>query len=1149
MPNGTPYHSFALPYPIRVDNFTSTIDDLPAPYNRPALHLLTHTHTDHIAGLASKSFAYRVVCSPDAKEMLLRHEVYAERSLHDHEYRADKKRTFGHLKIEPYVMPNGDKFYTGSRDLLHAVPLNTPTEFDISDDETVTITLIDANHCPGAVMFLIEGSRGSVLHTGDLRAEPWFLSSITRNPFLQPYLADSAEDLRVFVARREGTHAEATGLVRTLEAIYLDTACLLSPVVVPSKEHAVQGLVELVALFPSSTYFFINSWTWGYEDVLKGIARAFHCKIHFDRYKHSIYTHVSDPFLRAIGTRDASSTRFHACERFDRCSFVDVPPYDFGAKGATAPPSKDGMRVVYVNAATISCARWENYKATVKRQVLTGETVDSLLVPLSRHSPLPELMNLVSLFRPKRVIPNTLDPSVNGLDWGAMARMFAGCLSSSKPRSAFASVTAPPCPLTSHPSITTLPGPIGLSSRVDLGHILDTSEDEGVDSAYANLVGPGDAAEKWGEKGGKKGKVMVLKAWLGSGRGKVVTWTAFGGRDDEAESSEGKSQDTLQPIDGPSRAAGPSASARPPVASASAPIKVPRCYVADSDDSSDEDGSDEHARLAWKLFGVGEVDDTCKHWVSSPQSNPQDQPSAAEIDSGTLPTPIASPVLRARLLKEKGKWKECAIDDAQSLIQDPLLTSTKQRIGRTTTEPAVPPLTDYFSPFPASSPLSCAPSFASACTSPFASFDHVRFHSRTPDASPERQMQEGEGSGSQPFACLDNMVLKDDLLGTPSQGNIIPQSQGRSQNQSQQIPRPQRRKRSPSRDGGDGEVLSEVENFQEAPVPKRARADRESSDVRLGGGADEEPEASKNTLRDLSRTVIDRNPSRLDLSPNAGGLAPPVSPPRFLSTTPTIPRIMDSRDIVVPPVSRANELKAQVPEENNPSIISPRVLGPAPTIPFPVRKRLDRDTSSFKTGKTTSMREIPHPSPSRLVKTLASTSTSALLRPVALAPLLESTASVSTVITTTTAPQLDSRDTTASITRLPVSPRTAERRAQRAERRLITEKLRLARPDLVDSTKLSRQSSNKETERLKRDTISMTAMTPSEVGSSSASFAGSSSSRFEGGASKSSSSRLTGEDAKVNWERSRKLAEDVREAIKSGRRVSDVLPRLECLRR
>ncbi|KAF8121744.1 beta-lactamase-like protein, partial [Boletus edulis] len=519
MPPGTPYHSFALPYPIRVDNFTDTLDDLPPPYNRPRLHLLTHTHSDHIAGLASKSFAYRVICSPDTKEMLLRREVYDERSLHDHEYRAEKKRTFGHLKVDPYVMPNGQKFFTGSRDLLHAIPLNTPTEFDISDSETVTITLIDANHCPGSVMFLIEGPHGTVLHTGDLRAEPWFLSSIQRNHFLQPYLASSSEDLRIFVARREGTHLEATGLVKTLEAIYLDTACLLSPVVVPTKERAVQGIVGLMASFPSSTHFFINTWTWGYEDILKAIAHMFHCKIHLDRYKHSIYSHGSDPFLRALGTRDAASTRFHACERFDRCSFVDVPPYNYGAKGAVAPLSKEGKEVVYVNAVTMSCARWEDYQANIKRRISRGEYVGSLLVPLSRHSPLPELMNFVTLFRPLRVVPNTLEPSLNGLDWGAMSKMFSGCLSPASTPGSLASVMAPPCPLTCHPGVTSLPGP---STKFNPRTLSTAGEEKHVDTAYSNLIGPSNDAEQWSDKGGKKVKVEVLRAWIGTGRRKSL---------------------------------------------------------------------------------------------------------------------------------------------------------------------------------------------------------------------------------------------------------------------------------------------------------------------------------------------------------------------------------------------------------------------------------------------------------------------------------------------------------------------------------------------------------------------------------------------------------------------------------------------------
>ena len=50
--------------------------------------------------------------------MLLHHEVCAERSLHDNQYRAEKKKIFGHFKVDPYVMPNSQNFFTGSRGLL-----------------------------------------------------------------------------------------------------------------------------------------------------------------------------------------------------------------------------------------------------------------------------------------------------------------------------------------------------------------------------------------------------------------------------------------------------------------------------------------------------------------------------------------------------------------------------------------------------------------------------------------------------------------------------------------------------------------------------------------------------------------------------------------------------------------------------------------------------------------------------------------------------------------------------------------------------------------------------------------------------------------------------------------------------------------------
>src|ERR1700741_4418772 len=111
--------------------------------------------------------------------MLLRYEVYAERALPDQQHRAEKVRIFSHLKVHPRIESDGRLNYSGSRDLLvrfllqyapvftilnfgqKALPLNTPTIFELDDEEQVTITLLDANHCPGAVMYVSTSLKNS----------------------------------------------------------------------------------------------------------------------------------------------------------------------------------------------------------------------------------------------------------------------------------------------------------------------------------------------------------------------------------------------------------------------------------------------------------------------------------------------------------------------------------------------------------------------------------------------------------------------------------------------------------------------------------------------------------------------------------------------------------------------------------------------------------------------------------------------------------------------------------------------------------------------------------------------------------------------------------------------------------------------------
>ncbi|EKM81504.1 hypothetical protein AGABI1DRAFT_69756 [Agaricus bisporus var. burnettii JB137-S8] len=580
MPTGTPYHSFVLPYRIRVDDFATPLDQDVAP--APALHLLTHTHTDHINGLSAKSFGHRVVCSHDAKEMLLRHEVYAERELKQRDLRAERVRTFAHLKIDPVHHP-AIAYYQGSRDLLKPIRVHEPTLFELSNNERVTITALDANHCPGAVMYLIEGSKGAVLHTGDFRAEPWFLESLSRNPYLQPYLESSTGGI----------------LHQSLDCIYLDTACAFLPLEIPSKNDATAGLIELMKLFPPNVYFYINAWTWGYEDILKAVSAAFQTKIHVDRYKYKIYQNISDPYMRLIVTRDPGCTRFHACERFDRCDHVLVDNDDEFENST----SRLGKRVIYINPVTMESASWDLYFQVVKQALIDGdEKINDLLVPLSRHSTLPELRAFVGLFRPKRIIPNTLEPSLQGLDWLCIDRMFEDCVSDST-----------------------------INQALKLTPFLSNPLDQDGDLAVKNAVGSDNLAgiiQRWADSNSVRRKLEVARQYLKPPE-RVIVDRVLGAPGNAQASSKKVIQDAKW-----------------------------------SDDDTDDDDEDEAGRTAHMLFaGLAGVDENeTRWWVSSqnrgvkePQSSPSNSSPKQSGPSNTalleqfpldlLPiTPISSPL-------------------------------------------------------------------------------------------------------------------------------------------------------------------------------------------------------------------------------------------------------------------------------------------------------------------------------------------------------------------------------------------------------------------------------------------------------------------------------------------------------------------------
>jgi hypothetical protein len=161
-------------------------------------------------------------------------------------------------------------YYKSVRRLAKPLPLDTPTIIELSPENKIRVTLLDANHCVGAVMFLIEGEGKAILYTGDIRAETWWVNSIIQNPVLLPYTC--------------GT--------RRLDCVYLDTtfATKSEPYrEFPSKADGIRELLERVAKYPEGTIFYFHSWTFGYENVWIALSNFLKSQIHLDPYRHRIY--------------------------------------------------------------------------------------------------------------------------------------------------------------------------------------------------------------------------------------------------------------------------------------------------------------------------------------------------------------------------------------------------------------------------------------------------------------------------------------------------------------------------------------------------------------------------------------------------------------------------------------------------------------------------------------------------------------------------------------------------------------------------------------------------------------------------------------------------------------------------------------------
>ncbi|XP_032622473.1 5' exonuclease Apollo isoform X1 [Chelonoidis abingdonii] len=172
------------------------------------LFFLSHMHSDHTVGLSS-TWHRPIYCSPLTGRILHHRLKVAER----------------------WIWP----LEVGQS---HLVAL------DEVGKRTMTVTLIDANHCPGSVMFLFEGPFGVILYTGDFRYTPTMLQ--------EPALRNR----------------------KRIDVLYLDNTNCDPLGDLPSRQQATEQIKELIRAHPDYEVK-IGVYSLGKESLLVDLALEF----------------------------------------------------------------------------------------------------------------------------------------------------------------------------------------------------------------------------------------------------------------------------------------------------------------------------------------------------------------------------------------------------------------------------------------------------------------------------------------------------------------------------------------------------------------------------------------------------------------------------------------------------------------------------------------------------------------------------------------------------------------------------------------------------------------------------------------------------------------------------------------------------------
>ena len=317
----------------RVEGTRYVVDGFTCGASAGDLHFLTHFHADHYIGITKRWPATIYASAVTAALVTLRLGVPATQ--------------------------------------LHVLPMDTPTVVDGG----ARVTLIDANHCPGAVLLLFQLSDGrTVLHTGDFRYDSL---SMRRHPAIAALPPNG------------------------LHALYLDTTYLDPKYRFPTQQAVVRHVVDTCRLLApcARTLVLFGAYSIGKERVFLQVARDLGVSIHVERQKMRLIECMHlPPEDRARLTSDpAASTRWRV---------VPMAHLRANKLRELLAASRGHFEAVVAFRPT----GWAYGKsggggtAAAGRTVRLGGNVTIVEVPYSEHSSFEELRQCVHDLAPRKIV-------------------------------------------------------------------------------------------------------------------------------------------------------------------------------------------------------------------------------------------------------------------------------------------------------------------------------------------------------------------------------------------------------------------------------------------------------------------------------------------------------------------------------------------------------------------------------------------------------------------------------------------------------------------------------------------------------------------------------------------------------------------------